>query len=96
MADQPEFSFSAPGDSRGFDHWQDQRQRALSEAAHRFHLPLGHPVEVWLNGGVRLRGLLKTREELLFFDGANLDNTAFTVDGIPFRYAEIESCLRLD
>ena len=31
-------------------------------------LPLGHQVEVWLLGGIRLRGRLRLEEEVLFID----------------------------
>ncbi len=69
---------------------------ASAELARRLGLPLGHPVEVWLCGGVRLRGLLRLKEELLFIHEDNTRSLEFVVDGVSFPYRELESCSRLD
>jgi hypothetical protein len=75
--------------------WREQRRRDLTELARKLGLPLGQKVEVWLKCGIRLRGRLEFHEELLFMSGANLGNSEFQVDGTPFTYSEMESCVRL-
>ena len=42
------------------------RQSAATELAHQLNLPVGHQVEVYLCGGIRLRGRLRLGEEMLF------------------------------
>lgn len=59
-------------------------------------LPLNHEVEVWLRGGVRLRGQLTLREEILFVETPRDLNLELVVDGVTFRWTEIESCVRTD
>jgi hypothetical protein len=80
----------------GYENWQAQRRQALAEAAHRLGVPLGHQVEAWLKGGVRLRGLLRTKEEWLFLTPDNLHQTELTVGGVTFRFGEVESLVRKD
>lgn len=60
------------------------------------HLPIGHQVEVWLFGGVRLRGQLRVREELLFIEEERVRHLELMVDHVAFIYREMESCVRLD
>ena len=72
------------------------RKIATQELAHRVGLPLGHEVEVWLCGGIRLKGILRLREELLFLDEEKVRHLELLVDRVTFTYREIESCVRLD
>ena len=69
---------------------------AAAELARRIGLPLGHQVEVWLYGGVRLRGKLRLREELLFIEEEQVRHLELVVDHVTFAYREMESCVRLD
>lgn len=97
MSDQSELPFGKAGSrGDGYDAWHVQRKNDVAQAARHLNLPLGHQVEVWLKGGVRLRGKLTTREELLFFDHLKTASTEFLVDNVPFRFADLESCLRTD
>ena len=66
------------------------------ELARRINLPLGHEVEVWLRGGIRLRGKLRLEEELLFVEEDRVRCLELMVDRVPFTYRELESCVRLD
>jgi len=66
VSGQNEFNFGASGTDQGYTQWLAGRRMAAEELARRIHLPLGHQVEVWLYGGVRLRGKLRLQEEVLF------------------------------
>ena len=68
----------------------------MDALAQKMGLPLGRQVEVWLSGGVRLRGKLKLQEERLFIEESRDFNLVLDVDGTPFTAGEMESCVRLD
>lgn len=74
--------------------WRREREEQLLEMAKRIGLPVGHVVEVWLRGGVRLKGKLLLAEETLVPNEARttlrlqIDNTLFSGD-------ELESCIKL-
>jgi len=93
---QSEFQFDGSGTDQGYRQWVALRQVTARDLAGRMGLPLGHPVEVWLVGGVRLRGALRLREELLFVEEENLRHLELMVDHVGFLYREMESCVRLD
>src|SRR5580765_7066858 len=64
---QRELNFGTRGASEeGYKNWLAIRQLAVEDVAKRMNLPLGHEVEVWLTGGIRLRGRLRLQEGLLF------------------------------
>jgi hypothetical protein len=69
---------------------------AADEAAQKLNLPIGREVEVWLRGGIRLRGKLRLLNDLLFIEEHQLKNLPLTLDGVPFTSAEIESCVASD
>jgi hypothetical protein len=93
---QGEFNFENNGTDRGYSQWLAVRQSAAADLARRMNLPLGHPVEVWLYGGIRLRGVLRLQEEMLFIDEERVRHLELIVDHVKFSYREIESCVRLD
>jgi hypothetical protein len=93
---QSEFNFEASGACDGHARWLEGRRLAARELARQLHLPIGHQVEVWLFGGVRLRGQLRLREELLFIEEERVRHMELMVDHVPFTYREMESCVRLD
>jgi hypothetical protein len=93
---QTEFDFATAQSDRGYHLWLEQRRLAMEQLAQKMGLPLGHAVEVWLEGGVRLRGILCLQEERLFIEDARDFNLVLTVDNTPFAAREIESCVRLD
>ncbi len=95
MNTQGQFNFET-GKETGYAQWITSRQLAAKDLAHRVQLPINHRVEVWLQGGVRLRGTLKLREELLFFSEENLRHLEMNIEGVPFTYREMESCITLD
>jgi hypothetical protein len=72
------------------------RRTAVEVVARKLNLPLGHQVEIWLIGGVRLRGWLRLKEEALFLEEDKIRHLELTVDHVPFTYREMESCVRLD
>jgi hypothetical protein len=86
----------AGGSEAGFNQWHLQRREALLQLARKLGLPISHPVEVWLLDGVRLRGVLRLPEEILFIDDARDPILELVVDGVRFKPAEIQSCVRQD
>ena len=93
---QSEFNFGANGTEQGYSQWLAGRRMAAGELARRMNLPLGHQVEVWLYGGIRLRGTLRLREEMLFIEEERVRHLELVVDHVGFTYRDMESCVRLD
>jgi hypothetical protein len=93
---QGKIGFGDPGHEKGYTEWVALRQMAVEQAAQKLNLPLGHPTEVWLRGGIRLRGTLRLAHEILFIEEERVRDLALVLDGVTFTYSEIESCLRLD
>jgi small nuclear ribonucleoprotein (snRNP)-like protein len=95
MSQQGEFSFQHGGTERGYTHWITGRQAAVQELAQHLGLPLGQQVEVWLYGGIRLRGKLRLKHEFLFIEAENARHLELQIDKVTFAYREMESCVRL-
>jgi hypothetical protein len=93
---QGELCLGAGGSEEGYTKWVAIRQLAVGGAAQKLNLPLGHPTEIWLRGGIRLRGTLRLANEVPFIEEKRLLDLALVQDGVTFTFAEIESCLRLD
>jgi hypothetical protein len=93
---QGEFSFHAGTPGTGYAEWVVARREAVDVVADKLQLPLGRQVEVWLRGGVRLRGKLRLVNEVLFVDEDRIRQLELVVDGVAFRYPEIESCVAQD
>ncbi len=96
MDRQGQFDFDASGTEQGYTRWLTGRRLAVQELALRLGLPLGHDVEVWLYGGIRLRGKLRLQEEQLLLEEERVRHLALVVDHVAFTYREMESCVRLD
>ena len=96
MNPQDDLPFADPSRPDGYAQWLAHRDDALLEAAHKLGLPLGRKVEVWLHGGIRLRGILELAERQLFVSEQDLPKLRFVVDRTTFRYDEMQSCLRQD
>jgi len=95
-SDQTALSFNSSLSQQGYDQWLTGRRVATQELAHRLNLPLGHEVEVWLVGGIRLRGTLQVEEQVLFMEEERLRHMVLVVDHVAFTLREMESCVRLD
>jgi len=93
---QGEFSFQAGPREDGYARWLAARSLKAAALARQMNLPLGHQVEVWLRGEIRLRGVLRLREEQLFVEEDAVRHLELMVDHVPFTYREMESCIRLD
>ncbi len=93
---QGEFNFQAGAKVDGHARWLEGRRLAARDVARRLNLPIGHSVEVWLVGGLRLRGQLRLKEELLFVEEERARHLELMVDHIAFTYRDMESCVRLD
>jgi len=93
---QAQFTFSESGSETGYSNWLVVRQMAAQELARRMNLPVGHQVEVWLTGGIRLRGKLRLQEEVLFVEEGRERHLGLRVDHVAFTYRDMESCVRID
>ena len=93
---QSEFNFEATKSHDGYTRWLAGRRVLAEELARRIHLPLGHEVEVWLYGGIRLRGRLRIKEEMLLIEEERVRHLELMVDHVPFTYRDMESCVRMD
>ena len=96
MSQQGNFNFEARGDEQGYTRWLTGRRVAVQELARRLGLPLDHQVEVWLCGGIRLRGKLRLQEEILFIEEERVRHLGLVVDHVAFTFREMESCIRMD
>lgn len=96
MQFQKEFNFQSDTPEAGYSQWVVVRKMAAETAAQKLNLPLGHPAEVWLTNGIRLRGRLRLVKELLFVEENQIRNLPLVLGGVTFSYSEIESCVRLD
>ena len=96
MSSQSELNFESGGPEQGYARWLTGRQVAAEQLARRLNLPLGHQVEVWLTGNIRIRGKLRLSEEMLIIDEERDRHLELLVDHVRFTYREMESCVRLD
>jgi hypothetical protein len=96
LSSQGEFHFDPEASEDGYSRWLLGRRMAVEILARKMNLPLGHQVEIWLSGGVRLRGVLLLKEEALFIEEAQVRQLELKVDHVLFTYREMESCVRLD
>ena len=94
---QGELDFNRPiqQNADGIEIWRKQRAAQTLELARKLGLPIGRNVEVWLRGGVRLRGRLRLQEETLIETGTKED-LSLGVDGTEFSLKEMESCQRIE
>ena len=95
MSFQDEFDFDTKS-GEGHARWLAARKLASEEMARQINLPLHHKVEVWLYGGIRLRGKLQLHEEMLFIQENQVKHLTLKVDHVAFKIHEMESCVRLD
>jgi len=93
---QSELSFGDEGSDEGYMRWLVGRRVATEIMARKMGLALGHEVEVWLVGGMRLRGKLRLQEEAMFIEEERVRHLGLKVDRVAFTYREMESCVRLD
>jgi hypothetical protein len=93
---QGEFNFDQASANAGYIKWLETRRVTMQDLARRMNLPLGRQVEVWLHGGVRLRGRLHLQEEILFIEEDRVRHLPLVVDRVSFIYRDMESCVRLD
>ena len=96
MSSHAEFNFQATTAKDGYTQWISGRRVLAEELARRIHLPLGHQVEIWLYGGIRLRGKLRVKEEMLFIEEERVRHLELMVDHLPFTFRDMESCIRID
>ena len=95
-SNQEEFTFTQATEATGYDRWKQDHAVALETLARSIGLPLGHRVEVWLRGNIRLTGRLTLRKQQLFISGNKDPHLELVVDNVPFTSGELESCIRLD
>jgi hypothetical protein len=95
-SEQRELSLTNVGSEQGYIQWLTARQLTAENLGRKMNLPLGHQVEVWLYGGIRIRGTLHLRDQFLFIDEQSVRHMELFVDHVSFSYREMESCVRLD
>jgi len=93
---QGQFDFSSSRTEAGYSNWLAGRQISVQTLARRLNLPVGHNVEVWLQGDVRLKGKLRLHEENLSLEEEAIRHLELQVDHVNFRAGELERCVRLD
>jgi len=93
---QGQFNFESESAEDGHAVWLAGRRVLANAVARRLGLPLGRHVEVWLVGGVRLRGVLRLKEDKLFIQEDEVRRLELMVDRVGFTYREVESCIRTD
>jgi len=96
MTEQADLSFEGNPREEGHARWLAGRSLGRQAMAVKLNLPLGHKVEIWLIGNIRLQGMLRLKEDLLFIEEKDVASLELVVEKVPFRLAEIESCVRLD
>ena len=95
MSEQGELSFDGESQESGLSSWRAAREQAAHDMVRRLGLPLNRQVEIWLRGGIRLRGCLRLREEVLFLEEEEAARLPLVVEGVVFTAGEIESCVRV-
>lgn len=100
MSQEPEqlgLNFYRDTDGRdGLTRWHEERREAIQDLARKLGLPLDHPAEVVLQGGIRLRGILRLAQEELLIEPKRDLGLQLRIDRCTFLPTEIESCVRLD
>jgi len=94
--DQLQMEFEGRQPQPGYDQWTARRRATRRALADRAGLPVDHLVEVWLRGGIRLRGRLRWQAERVWEDADAERGMNLIVDGVSFAVSEIESCVRTD
>ena len=92
---QLEMEFGGGSPQQGYDQWMERRRATRRALADRVGLPVDHLVEIWLRGGIRLRGRLRWQEERVWA-GEGERGMNLVVDGVMFAVGEMESCVRTD
>ena len=75
--------------------WRGAGYRPRSWRGESIYL-IGHQVEIWLYGGIRLRGKLRLKEEMVFIAEDRVRHLELIADQVPFTYRDMESCVRID
>lgn len=70
--------------------------QTMRRLARTLGLPLERKVEVWLRGDIRLVGILRLREPMLFVPTERETHIELCVDNVPFTIGEIVSCVAFD
>jgi len=98
MTPEPQLplDFGSTHGEGGFQGWLDERRRALTELATKLGLPLGHEVEIWLKGDIRLRGRLELAQPPLFVPPDRNPVMELRIERCTFIPSEIEACVRID
>lgn len=76
----------------GHRSWLQQRHDAIRAAGRALGLPLGRLVELELNDGCRMRGVLRLAEEGLFIEASRERPPWLRIDRCTFRLGDIGRC----
>lgn len=79
----------------GLEAWRTERARELERVCAKLGLPLNHRVEVRLENGLELRGVLRlVREEL--WGPKRRERIGLRIDSATFLFADVAAAVRLD
>ena len=96
-APQFEFDFEVTKTSDGLDQWRQDQRTAATATARDLGLPLGRKVQVSLSWGPPLHGHLLLHEPELFNPRrSDVKKLMLCVDGVPFAFPEMTSCVTVD
>jgi hypothetical protein len=96
MDEQFLFDFqAAPRAADSLSLWREERAREVEKACQRIGLPIGRNVEVRLNSGTTLRGVLRLAEEMLWVE-ADRKTVILQIEEATFHISEIAAAVRTD
>ena len=91
--DQIQFNFDANRSEEGYNQWREQRWQAMRQLGRKMGLPLERHVEVWLRGEIRLTGILRLHDDILFVPDDPNPRLELIVDNVRFTPEEMISCV---
>ena len=93
---QGELNFDSNQSEDGYNQWREQRWQAMRELSRKMGLPLERKVEVWLRGEIRLIGILRLHEDVLFVPDDQNPRLQLVVDNVRFTPEEMISCVAVN
>ena len=93
---QGELNFDSSQSEEGYNQWREQRWQAMRQLSRKMGLPLERKVEVWLCGEIRLIGILRLHEDMLFVPDDQNPRLQLVVDNVRFTPEEMISCVAVD
>jgi len=93
---QGQFNFDSGQSEQGYNQWREERWQAMRQLSRKMGLPLERRVEVWLRGEIRLNGILRLCDDMLFVSNDPNPRLELIVDNVRFTPEEMISCVVAD